>query len=282
MKIFNSTAELRLELDSQRRNGLCIGLVPTMGNLHAGHLRLVEEALRNCDFVVSTIFVNPLQFSPDEDLQAYPRTLKEDQSKLVSAGCHYVLEPSVDELFGSNLESQTTLHIPSISNMHCGKRRSGHFDGVATVVCKLFNIVNPSKAFFGLKDYQQFLIIQKLVADLAFEIDLVGVETVREENGLALSSRNSYLSKKESRQAATIFRNLNEVAIKIQQGQRDFQDLEQQAIINITEAGLRSDYFSICHAQTLEPATNLDSDIVILAAAYLRTTRLIDNIRISL
>lgn len=282
MKIFNSIAELRLELDSQHHIEQCVGLVPTMGNLHAGHMRLIEEAVQNCDFIVSTIFVNPLQFGPDEDLQAYPRTLKEDLSKLIATGCHCVLEPSVDELFGSNLESQTTIHVPSISDIHCGRHRPGHFDGVATVVCKLFNIIKPNKAFFGLKDYQQFLIIQKLVADLAFETELIGVETVREENGLAISSRNSYLSKQELEHAATIFENLNEVAIKIQQGQKDFQDLEQQAIISITEAGLQSDYFSICHAQTLEPAKISDSDIVILAAAYLGTTRLIDNIRISI
>ena len=258
-----------------------------MGGLHPGHQYLIKKAKESKtklnQIILVSIFVNPLQFSKGEDFKKYPRNINRDAELAFSAGADAIWVPDYFEVFPGGEDSHFKIQVPkTLHNQLCGVERAGHFDGVATVVCKLFNIINPNKAFFGLKDYQQFLIIQKLVADLAFETELIGVETVREENGLALSSRNSYLSKQELEHAATIFENLNEAAIKIQQGQKDFQDLEQQAIISITEAGLQSDYFSICHAQTLEPAKISDSDIVILAAAYLGTTRLIDNIRISI
>ncbi|NKB34109.1 MAG: pantoate--beta-alanine ligase [Pseudomonadales bacterium] len=282
MKIFNSAAELRMELDSRRHENSSIGLVPTMGNLHQGHLRLVDEAVSTCDYVVSTIFVNPLQFGPQEDLQSYPRTFEQDQIKLTEAGCHCLYAPSVEEVFGKELKSQTQLHIPGLSEKLCGKSRPGHFDGVATVVCKLFNSVNPNIAFFGLKDYQQFLIIQKMTSDLGFDINLVGVEIVRDKTGLALSSRNNYLSEDELIKAKTLYSCLTEAATRIEGGEKDFALLEQQALASIEAAGLTPDYFSIAHAQTLDSAQSIDRELALLAAAYLGSTRLIDNIRIQL
>lgn len=282
MKSINCIPELRQELNERRRESLSIGLVPTMGNFHRGHLKLVETALNSCDYVVTTIFVNPLQFGPNEDLQSYPRTFKEDTKKLIDMGCHCLFAPTVDELFGTNIASQTTLHVPMLSEKLCGQSRPGHFDGVATVVCKLLNIVDPNTAFFGLKDYQQFLIIRKLVTDLELVTQLVGVEVVREESGLALSSRNTFLSTEERKIAANINRCLNNARNNIMDGQKEFQYIEQQALNEMNLHGLNCDYFSICQAYTLEPAEKQDSELVILAAAYLGSTRLIDNVRFSL
>ncbi len=282
MKSIKSIAELRLELNAQRQNGLSISLVPTMGNLHQGHLSLIETALENSNYVVGTIFVNPLQFGPDEDLKTYPRTLEKDAEKLRSAGCHCLFAPAAEEIFDNKLKSQTTLHVPHLSEKHCGKTRPGHFDGVATVVSKLFNIVNPATAYFGLKDYQQFVIIQKIVKDLDFPIQLEGVKTVRDENGLALSSRNNYLSDEELETASSIYRCLSTARESILAGQKDFKSIEENSLQAMKSAGLDPDYFTICHAQSLEPARENDSDLVILTAANIGPTRLIDNIQIRL
>jgi pantoate--beta-alanine ligase len=282
MQVFNSTLQLRKELTARRQGGASIGLVPTMGNLHAGHLKLVEAARMQTNTVIATIFVNPLQFGPGEDLAAYPRTLEQDLAKLTTADCDYLFAPSVTDIYGNDPAQQTMIHVPGVSEAYCGQSRPGHFDGVATIVCKLFNIVAPDEAFFGLKDYQQFLVITKLVRDLAMNIKLVGVETMREADGLALSSRNHYLSSEQRKQAPLLYRQLTSTAESIEHGNRDFDALQHAACEQLQNAGLQVDYFAVCNADDLQPATPNDSNLVILAAAYLGRTRLIDNIRLQL
>jgi len=282
MKICHTASELRSTLRNWRLEGKTIALVPTMGNLHRGHIRLVEKAGDLADIVVSTIFVNPMQFGRNEDLDKYPRTPEADIEKLTAAGCHLLFAPTVREMYPAGLDLHTVVSVPGVSERHCGASRPGHFDGVATVVSKLFNLVQPDHAVFGLKDYQQFQVIRKMNADLCFGIELTGVDTERDENGLALSSRNGYLSTEQKQQVFTIIRTLRDTAERIKAGERDYPALEQQARSVIESQGLRPDYFSICHAETLAPAHTEDKHLVILAAAYAGTTRLIDNIQLRL
>lgn len=259
-----------------------VGLVPTMGNLHAGHMQLITQAKTQCDFVFCTIFVNPLQFGPSEDLDAYPRTLDADRELLEKHGCDALFAPRVEEIYGSNMEQQTTIHVPVVSENYCGSSRPGHFDGVATVVCKLLNLVGPDIAFFGLKDYQQFLVIKKMVADLSLPIQIAGVETVRERSGLAMSSRNGYLDQSQKDSAAAIYASLQATADALHSGNKDFKSLEQKAINRLQDEGLRPDYFAICHAETLQAAKAHDTELVILAAAFVGPSRLIDNLRLNI
>lgn len=252
-----------------------------MGNLHAGHMQLIIQAKARCDFVISTIFVNPLQFGPSEDLDAYPRTLDADRRLLEEHGCDALFAPSVEEVYGSDMEQQTTIHVPVISDNYCGSSRPGHFDGVATVVCKLLNLVEPDVALFGLKDYQQFLVIKKMVADLALPVQIAGVETVREPSGLAMSSRNGYLDQNQKDSAVAIHDSLQSTAEALHSGNKDFPSLEQKAVETMRNAGLKPDYFAICHAETLQAAKADDTELVILAAAFVGPSRLIDNLRLS-
>ena len=282
MEIFDKANALREKLRTLRRQDQRIALVPTMGNLHQGHLSLVELALQNSDVVVATIFVNPLQFGPTEDLDSYPRTLEQDLELLATRGCDMVFAPAVDEIYGDSLDAQTVVSVPGVSEGYCGSSRPGHFDGVATVVTKLLNIVQPDVAVFGLKDYQQFLVIKKLVRDLHLPVEIIGGEIVREKNGLALSSRNGYLSIAQREQAAAIQGSLQSVAKELHGGNRNFNALESMGRQLIEAAGLRPDYYAICNAETLKPAGEQELNLVILAAAYLGTTRLIDNIRLTL
>lgn len=283
MKILKSITDLRNALDANSNKSTKIGLVPTMGNLHAGHLSLVKEAVASCDLSVSTIFINPLQFGESEDLASYPRTFEQDTSVLNDAGCDFLFAPSKEELYVDSTSLQTKIHVPQLSNMHCGKSRPGHFDGVATVVCKLFNIVQPHLAYFGLKDYQQFLIIRKLVSDLNMPVKIVGIETVREESGLALSSRNTYLSPKQLESATEIYRSLLSAKELILAGNRQYRAIELECKSKLNKAGLKADYFSICNSDNLAPAhPDNDTHIALLAAAYLDSTRLIDNLRFKL
>jgi len=282
MQFFSEKSELKKYLKACRAEGKTIGLVPTMGNLHAGHIELVKQAKQQADIVVSTIFVNPLQFGANEDLGSYPRTLDEDMTKLQQVNCDCLFSPSVTEIYGDDLQAQTLVKVPELTENFCGKSRPGHFDGVATVVAKLFNIVQPTSAFFGLKDYQQFLIINKLNQDLALDIELVGVEIQRAESGLALSSRNNYLSDEQKHSAAQIYQCLLHTSQQIQAGNLDFAALEQAAANSLSEAGLKPDYFAICNASNLQPACSADVNLVALAAAYIGQSRLIDNIRFSL
>lgn len=281
MRTVHSLKELRSILRNYRQQGKTIGLVPTMGNLHEGHISLVRKASEAADIVVTSIFVNPMQFGANEDLDKYPRTLQEDQDKLAEAGNTLVFAPSVEEVYPEGMARQTKVLVPEVSEGHCGASRPGHFEGVATVVAMLFNMVQPDVAVFGEKDYQQLAVIKKMVRDLMIPVNVVGAPTVREEDGLAKSSRNGYLSEEERATAPIVFQTLNRVAEQLQQGRSDFQALEQEAQNVLAEAGLRPDYFNIVSSQTLKPATDEDRELTLLVAAFLGTTRLIDNLSLS-
>jgi len=282
MLVIPKINELRAELGKSRSQGKTIILVPTMGNLHTGHLKLVTQAKSQGDLVVATIFVNPLQFGAGEDLEAYPRSFNSDRNKLEQAGCHCLFSPDANEIYPDGAENQTIVSVAKLAVNYCGMSRPGHFEGVATVVSKLFNIAQPNKAVFGLKDYQQFLIIKKMVYDLKFPIEIIGVETHRESNGLAMSSRNNYLSAEQRKNAGIIYQSLQATAKSMRTGLGNYSELEQQAMKMIEQAGLTPDYFAICQADTLEPAQAEDKELVLLAAAYSGPARLIDNLRVSL
>lgn len=281
MNIVTSNHELR-SLLSKAEEKPSIGLVPTMGNLHSGHLKLVQEARKNCDLVVCSIFVNPTQFGPNEDLANYPRTLQADQKKLADAACDILFLPTVAEMYGDDLNLETLIHVPGISENYCGQSRPGHFDGVATIVCKLLNIVQPTTSYFGLKDYQQFLVITKLVADLRIPVKVVGIETEREASGLAKSSRNGYLDEDQLALAANLYATLLTVAKQLQDHCFEFAAIEAKAIDQLNSLGLHVDYFSLCNARNLKPAAPDDKDFIVLAAVFLGKTRLIDNIHVQL
>lgn len=279
MQTLHTIAELRAAVRQHRQAGKRIALVPTMGNLHRGHLRLVETALQQADVVITSIFVNPLQFGANEDLDSYPRTLAEDQQQLAAVGCHLVFAPSVTEVYPDGQAQQTLVEVPGLSDLHCGASRPGHFRGVTTVVCKLFNMVQPDIAVFGLKDYQQVAVIRKMVRDLCIPVEIIGVPTERADSGLALSSRNGYLTAEELTAAATLQQTLQQTAAAISRGESDFPALEEAACNTLEAAGFRRDYYCIVDRDSLQPARPED-DKVILAAAFLGRARLIDNLEI--
>ncbi|EMP54202.1 pantoate--beta-alanine ligase [Marinobacter santoriniensis NKSG1] len=281
MRTIHSLKELRTILRGYRRQGKTIGLVPTMGNLHEGHISLVRKAVESADIVVTSIFVNPMQFGASEDLATYPRTLAEDQEQLEAAGNTLVFAPSADEIYPEGLAQQTRVVVPEVSDGHCGASRPGHFEGVATVVTMLFNMVQPDLAVFGEKDYQQLAVIRKMVRDLMVPVEILGGPTVREEDGLAKSSRNGYLNEQERAIAPAVYRTLKTTAEKLTNGRTDFRTLETEAEKALSEAGLRPDYFNIVNSLTLKPATESDRDLTLLVAAFLGTTRLIDNLSVS-
>jgi len=282
MKTVETLAALRAEIKAAKSAGKRVGFVPTMGNLHEGHMILVDQAHRECDFVVASIFVNPLQFNDIDDLGRYPRTLTADQQHLVDRDCDLLFYPSVDEMYPDGQDNQTKVSVPVVSEGLCGASRPGHFDGVSTVVSKLFNMVMPDAAFFGEKDYQQLAVIRKMTHDLNMALDIVGVTTCREDNGLAMSSRNNYLSEEERAQAGHIWKELNRVIDGLKAGSKNFFDLIQQGKINLIKQGFKPDYLEIRNAQTLKPATESDDQVVVLVAAILGKARLIDNIRVDL
>lgn len=274
-------AEQTAELGSALRNlSGRIALVPTMGNLHQGHLALVERARELADHVVVSIFVNPLQFDREEDLIAYPRTLEEDAARLESEGVGLLFVPGVESIYPEGLDRHTRVEVPVVSEGFCGESRPGHFVGVATIVCKLFNLVRPEVALFGKKDYQQLLVIRKMVRDLAMAVRIVGVETVREADGLAMSSRNHYLSEEERRRAPVLYQALRQTAQLLRSGRRDLSGLEAMAVERIEAAGLKNDYFSIRRASDLGEPGPGERNLVILAAAFLGKARLIDNLEV--
>lgn len=279
MQIIHTAQALRDALHGQQN----IGFVPTMGNLHAGHLHLVNLAQQHATCVVVSIFVNPLQFGANEDLANYPRTLAADCEKLEQAGVDFVFVPTVNELYpdfdGVALHQSMTVQPPAIASDLCGATRPGHFMGVATVVLKLFNIVQPRVAVFGQKDFQQLFIIQSMVRQFNLPIEIVAGETVREANGLAMSSRNGYLSFAEKAQAVELVRALQEVVTAIQTGNRDYVELEAKATQQLMALGWHVDYVSIRSANTLKPAQIKGEELVVLGAAKLGKTRLIDNIQ---
>ena len=277
MKIIHTIKELR----DWRRDAGSVAFVPTMGNLHEGHLALVREAAKRADQVVVSIFVNRLQFGQGEDFDRYPRTLEQDAAKLAGEGVAVLFAPSEQELY-PNVAQQYNVEPPNLQNELCGAFRPGHFRGVATVVAKLFNIVEPDYACFGKKDYQQLVILQGMAADLNFRVEIVPVDIGRAADGLALSSRNQYLSEAERKQAPQLYRELQAIARAVENGNRDYAALEQQAAANLKQAGWQMDYVEIRHAGNLQVAHVGDSELVVLAAARLGNTRLIDNIEIRL
>ena len=281
MRTVHSLKELRSILRAYRQQGKTIALVPTMGNLHEGHISLVRKASESADIVVTSIFVNPMQFGAGEDLDTYPRTLAKDQDMLAPAGNTLVFAPSVSEIYPEGLANQTKVVVPEVSDGHCGASRPGHFEGVATVVTMLFNMVQPDIAFFGEKDFQQLAVIRKMTRDLMMPIEIVGAPTVREEDGLAKSSRNGYLSDEERRIAPVVHQVLSSVATQVEKGRSDFLSLEQEAKDALTNAGLRPDYFNIVNSLTLKPAAEADNELTLLVAAFLGTTRLIDNLSVT-
>lgn len=282
LQVLSAPTALASALAAARAAGHSVGLVPTMGNLHAGHLALVAAARQDCDFVLATIFVNPLQFGPNEDLARYPRTFQADCAALTAAGCDAVFAPAAGDMYPAGMAAHTRISVPGVSALHCGSSRPGHFDGVCTVVCKLFNLCRPDHAYFGLKDFQQFHIIGRMVEDLKIPVQLHGLPTVREASGLALSSRNSFLDPTQRQQAASLHAMLQELAALIATGRHDYATLEAHGAGLLGAAGLRSDYVHICARATLEPATAATRELVILAAAFAGNTRLIDNIQLSL
>ncbi|WP_313085153.1 pantoate--beta-alanine ligase [Pseudomonas sp.] len=280
MNIVKTVADLRAAVTRARGEGKRIGFVPTMGNLHAGHVALVKKAGQRADFVVASIFVNPLQFGPNEDLASYPRTLAADQDKLFEAGCHLLFAPGVEEMYPHGQALQTIVRVPGVSEGLCGGSRPGHFDGVSTVVSKLFNMVLPDLAVFGEKDFQQLAVIRTMVRDLNMPVQIIGEPIVRAEDGLALSSRNGYLSPDERTTAPALYRTLQQLADAIRQGERDYPALLASGKQALEAAGLRPDYLEIRHAGDLQPATPEHQELVILAAAFLGKTRLIDNLQV--
>ena len=275
-----TVAELRDQIASWRQTGTRIAFVPTMGNLHAGHIELVRKALQSASRVVVSIFVNPLQFGPQEDFAQYPRTLPEDMNQLTEAGAHLAFVPSVEQIYPESWQTGTRIEVPGISDTLCGAYRPGHFSGVATVVAKLFNMVGPDYAFFGEKDFQQLRVIQRMVRDLAMPIDVRGVATVREPSGLALSSRNGYLTASERKQAPSLYRTLACIRDKILLGNRDFAALEAWAVGVLRQEGFSPQYVSVRCASDLAPPGEGEIDVIVFGAAYLGKTRLIDNVRV--
>lgn len=262
-----------------RLAGKRIAFVPTMGNLHAGHLQLVGEAGKKADRVVVSIFVNPTQFGVGEDFETYPRAEREDQEKLATAGADLLFLPPVSEMYVP--DAKTVVSVVGLSELYCGASRPGHFNGVATVVCKLFNMVQPDIALFGLKDFQQLVVIRTMVRDLDFPVEIVGVDTVREASGLAMSSRNGYLSVEEIKVAPKLYESLCMARDAILTGDRPYADIENRALLFLREAGFQPDYFAVCRSTDLSKAQIEDRDLVILAAAKLGRTRLIDNVYFS-
>ncbi len=272
--------EVRDYVKHWRITGQRFALVPTMGNLHAGHLRLVEYAREFAEHVVVSIFVNPLQFGPNEDFKNYPRTFEADKTKLISSGTELLFAPSVDEIYASDRERITRVDVPELSAILDGKFRPGHFAGMATIVTKLFNIVQPDVALFGEKDYQQLQVIRRLVADLSIPVEIIGVPTVREADGLAMSSRNQYLTAAERALAPQLFHTLDELAQELSNGRCDFQRLESEAVRKLSTIGMRPDYVAIREASSLTAPDNASNNLVVLAAAWLGKARLIDNIHV--
>ncbi len=279
MQIAKTASELKAQIKQWRQQGLTIGFVPTMGNLHQGHASLVEVAKQKADKVVVSIFVNPMQFDNPDDLAIYPRTIDDDCEVLTALGSDLLFLPTPEIVYPNGLEGRTFVEVPKLCDMFCGASRPGHFRGVTTVVNKLFNLVEPDLAVFGEKDFQQLLIIRRMVEDLFINVEIIGAPTKREPSGLAMSSRNNYLTDEQrTGQAPIIYRALKLIRDEIKGGNLQFNALEQAAIDMIDQAGLKSDFITVLNGQTLEPAKEQDRSIVILAAAFLGKARLIDNL----
>jgi len=281
MIILESIEQLQTHLNGIRQKGKTIGFVPTMGNLHAGHIQLVKTAKKNTDCVVVSLFINPTQFSANEDLASYPRTLQHDIDKLQAVNTDVLFTPNNEMIYPRGGENTSHIHVPELTTLHCGAARPGHFDGVTTVVTKLFNITQPNLAVFGEKDFQQLAVIRRMVADLNMPIKIIGEPIVREADGLAMSSRNGYLSTEQRALAPQLKKILDEIQQAISQGNKDYPSLEDKAKLMLKEKDFKPDYFTICQADSLARANTSDTQLVILAAAFMGSTRLIDNLTIN-
>ena len=280
MLTVTTIASVREHVARWRAAGERIVFVPTMGNLHAGHVSLIEAAKRHGKRFIASIFVNPMQFGPNEDFAHYPRTPSQDAKMLESAGCDLMFMPEVAEIYPNGADRATRIEVPDISNILCGEFRPGHFEGVATVVAKLFHIVDPDVAIFGEKDFQQLTIIRRMVADLCLRVEIVGAPTVRESDGLAMSSRNQYLDAEQRKRAPAIYRQLQQAVAALQAGERDFAKIEATGRASLDGIGFRTDYFSVRDARSLLPATPDTGHFVVLVASRLGKARLIDNVRL--
>ena len=278
----HTITNLREAVANAKAAGQRVVFVPTMGNLHDGHFSLIDEAKAHGSFIVASIFVNPMQFGANEDLDAYPRTLDADSLGLERHGCHLLFAPTVHEIYPNGTKAETCIQVPQLSELHCGASRPGHFTGVATVVCKLFNMVQPDCAIFGQKDFQQLAVIRKMVSDLCMPINVIGVPTSRESNGLARSSRNGYLSPDEKANAAQIYKTLIYCQDALSKGVNSLAQIKQEAAHQLEARGFKIDYLNFACPNTLAMSKDGDRRIVILLAAWMGTTRLIDNIVITL
>lgn len=282
MIIIETLPLLRQQIRRWRQDGKRIALVPTMGNLHEGHMTLVDEARARADIVVVSIFVNPMQFERPDDLARYPRTLQEDSEKLTRRNVDLVFAPAPADVYPQGLEQHTYVDVPGISTMLEGASRPGHFRGVATIVSKLFNLVQPDLACFGEKDYQQLALIRKMVTDMGYDIDIVGVPTVRAKDGLALSSRNGYLTAEERKIAPQLSKIMNALAEQLSNGERHVDDLLEQTAAHLRAAGFTPDELFIRDADSLQPLGVESQRAVVLMAAWLGKARLIDNQQVDL
>ena len=277
MQVTHSIAEVRRLVAAWRAAGERIAFVPTMGNLHAGHISLIELAAQHGERFVASIFVNPMQFGPNEDFNHYPRTPTRDEAMLAAAGCDLMFMPDIAEIYPNGHELATRVEVPTLSDLLCGEFRPGHFQGVATIVAKLFNIVTPDVAVFGQKDFQQLTVIQHMAADLCMPVEIIGAPTVREPDGLAMSSRNQYLTAEERERAPAIYRAMQEAATALRDGQRDLRALEARGRDALSGAGFKVDYFAIRRCADLLNPGPADRDLVVLVAARIGNARLIDN-----
>ncbi len=278
MQTFHHINSLRAVLTKERAAGKRIGFVPTMGNLHGAHLELVKLARSTNDIVVCSIFVNGLQFGLNEDWDKYPRTLLEDSQKLENVGCDYLFNPDDNEMYPNGLDTQSRVICPTMTDVLCGASRPGHFEGVTTVVTKLFNIVQPDEAVFGIKDYQQLAVIRRMVEDLCMGIEITAAPIHREADGLAMSSRNGFITSEERPRVSQLNQSLNWVKEQLEAGRRDFATLSGDASRQIENSGFKLDYLSICNSKTLAPAAHDDKAITILGAMFTAGARLIDNV----
>ncbi|MGB0445413.1 MAG: pantoate--beta-alanine ligase [Porticoccaceae bacterium] len=282
MQVFHTISGLRDSLSGHRSHGQTIGFVPTMGNLHDGHLALIKQARKSNDIVVCSIFVNALQFGLNEDWDKYPRTYESDCEKLRSVGCDYLFFPDDNEMYPNGLDTQSRVICPTMTDVLCGASRPGHFEGVTTVVSKLFNIVQPDEAIFGIKDYQQLAVIRRMAEDLCMSVKISSAPIHREVDGLAMSSRNSYITEEERPKVTVLKQVLEQIASKIDAGDQDFATLESEARAIIESQGFKADYVTISNSKTLQPAAIDDREITVLGAMFTESARLIDNISIKL
>jgi pantoate--beta-alanine ligase len=279
MQTVTTIAAVREHVSRWHAQNKRVVFVPTMGNLHAGHMSLIEAARAHGDEFVASIFVNPMQFGPNEDFAHYPRTPREDSKLLEAAGCDLMFMPDVGEIYPNGSSGATRIEVPGISSILCGEFRPGHFEGVATVVAKLFHIVDPDVAIFGEKDFQQLTVIRRMVADLCLRVAIVGAPTVRESDGLAMSSRNQYLDAEQRKLAPSIYRELGLAVAQLRSGARDYARIEAAGRAALDGAGFRTDYFSVRDASTLSPAGPDTRKFVVLTASRLGKARLIDNVQ---